>query len=239
MVQAPDLSASPGRLASDPVLRRLAGAIVLSLAAHFALFSSFGPVPQRQKPRVIPIDLRLEPEVSRSGASILAADKPSPVRTPIPTAKRQRADPAPPAAPKRLLDPPEELVRNSIDGFDLQIGAATTEQEMWRLLHLPLAPESEYLTAEKVDKRAEMIGDLALEYPDAAAIRGTQILVVLRVLIEESGEVGGVQVVSTSAEQSYGELARQAFLSARFKPAEKDGRPVKSQKTVEVSFSPG
>lgn len=217
--------------------RRLAGALGVSLAAHLLLLGMIGPAKSRQI-RTLPLELRLAPEPRVTGSSMLTTDRPSASKAPRKTADRQRPDPAPPAATRRIVDPDPELARQSRNAPEIHLGASLDELRAHHLFELPLPPEIEYLTPDMLEKRAELLGELPLEYPMAGAIAGGRGTIVLRVLIEETGDVGGVQVVSANADELYAELARQAFLAARFTPAMKDGRPVKSQKTVEVNFAP-
>lgn len=196
-----------------------------------------GPAKSRQI-RTLPLEVRLAPQPRVSGSNVLTTERPAAAKAPRKTSDRQRPDPSPPEATRRIVDPDPELVRQSRNAPEIHLGASLEELRAYRLFELPLPPEVEYLTPDMLDKRAELLGELPLEYPTAGAIGVGRGIIVLRVLIEETGDVGSVQVVSANADELYAELARQAFLAARFTPAIKDGRPVKSQKTVEVNFSP-
>jgi len=59
---------------------------------------------------------------------------------------------------------------------------------------------------------------------------------VLLVLINENGGVDSVATLEARPPGIFGGLARAAFATVRFSPALKDGKPVKSQKIVEVVY---
>ncbi len=72
-------------------------------------------------------------------------------------------------------------------------------------------------------------------YPKEAKEKGIQGKVILRAIVDEKGNLEGTMVVKGIG---YGcdEAAEKALRSIKFKPAMKDGKPVKSQITLPVMF---
>jgi periplasmic protein TonB len=102
---------------------------------------------------------------------------------------------------------------------------------------LGLAPDR-YYTSREVDVRAEPINDVSLVYPQLAYQYRIKGMVVLKILISERGAVDDISVVEAEPWGVFEETALSATRALKFSPAIRNGRPVKSQKTVEVSFDP-
>ncbi len=73
-------------------------------------------------------------------------------------------------------------------------------------------------------------------YPEAAKRSGITGEVLLRVVVEASGEIGAVEVVS-GAPAGLTEAASEAVRSWLYEPARVGGRPVAVYKTVRVRFT--
>ncbi len=73
-------------------------------------------------------------------------------------------------------------------------------------------------------------------YPESAARRFLAGKVVLRLFIDESGKVVRVVTLQANPPGYFEQPAEEAFRVARFSPGMKEGRPVKVQLTLEVSF---
>lgn len=61
----------------------------------------------------------------------------------------------------------------------------------------------------------------------------------LTLLIDEAGSVNEVSVVEAEPAGNLEGAVRRAFASARFSPARKDGRAVKSRVMISVSYNSG
>ena len=96
-------------------------------------------------------------------------------------------------------------------------------------------PAQEYLLSRELDGKPGPLARIEPEYPPAGATRSLSGSVVLRLYINERGSVDRVEIVRAS-EAAFEEAARRAFLEARFTPGIKDGRAVKSQVALEISF---
>ena len=78
--------------------------------------------------------------------------------------------------------------------------------------------------------------DVAPAFPDEAGQQHG--IVVLRLLINESGVVDQAAVVRSAPKGLFEKSALEAFAAARFSPGMLMGLPVKSQVTIEVEFAP-
>jgi len=95
-----------------------------------------------------------------------------------------------------------------------------------------------YLTSREVDAPAVAHGRVPLIYPENPflwKLRGT---VRLRVFINELGTVDRAQVVYARPPGEFEAAALEAVGRLAYDPAIKNGRPVKSQKLIEVTFDP-
>lgn len=101
---------------------------------------------------------------------------------------------------------------------------------------LPLA--NHYYLASEVSEKAEPIEVPPLIYPEDAYLRRIEGTVVLRVFINASGVIDSVDILSAQPPEVFEQSALDAVLSTRFHPARLFGRPVNSQKTLEIRFDP-
>ena len=99
-----------------------------------------------------------------------------------------------------------------------------------------LPPAPSYLAVGRLDPGPIPLHDIEPGYPEEAGLqRGT---VVLRLLINERGDVDDVAVVRAAPRGLFESSALAAFGSAKFSPGMLLGVPVKSQLTIEVEFTP-
>lgn len=104
---------------------------------------------------------------------------------------------------------------------------------------LPALPlETRYYLASEVSEKAEPIEIPPLLYPEDAYLRRIEGTVVLRVFINASGGIDSVDILSAQPPDMFERSALDAVLSTRFHPARLFGRPVNSQKTLEIRFDP-
>jgi TonB family protein len=103
-------------------------------------------------------------------------------------------------------------------------------------IELP-APEKWY-TAREVDQRAEPLTPITLRYPDHAREQPVAGVVRLRLYIDEYGTVRRIRVTAADPPGVFEENAKKSWEAVRFSAARKDGRPVKSQKVIELSYQP-
>lgn len=97
-------------------------------------------------------------------------------------------------------------------------------------------PDAVFYTATEVDRGAFGINDIKPTYPEEAHFRGIEGVVELRIYIDEVGFVRDIKVDFAAPPGFFEEAAIAAFRSAKFTPAYKNDRPVKSQKRIRVAF---
>ena len=99
-------------------------------------------------------------------------------------------------------------------------------------------PLEKYLTVREVDVRAELVNEVDLVYPVKAYEMRIHGRVIVRILIGEDGAVDNVSVLEATPPGIFEEAALAAAQALQFRPAQKYGRNVRSQKTIEITFDP-
>jgi len=102
----------------------------------------------------------------------------------------------------------------------------------------PASASGPYLPSAEVDTPAMARERPRLVYPEDAYIARLRGTVRLRVFISEQGRVDDAQVVFARPEGEFEEAALEAVRKLVYDPATRAGRPVKSQKLIEVTFDP-
>jgi protein TonB len=95
-----------------------------------------------------------------------------------------------------------------------------------------------YLPPSELDTPARPRGMVPLIYPEKALIWKLAGVVRLRLLINEQGTVDAAEVVAAQPEGEFEEAALAAVGRLVYDPALRNGRPVKSEKLIEVTFDP-
>jgi protein TonB len=100
----------------------------------------------------------------------------------------------------------------------------------------PEAPDSTYYAARQLDVYPALTAPLDLPYARRALAAGVEGRALLLLHIDETGAVDEVAVVESQPAGYFEDDARRAFLAARFTPALRNGRAVKSRVLVEVNY---
>ncbi|HET9038404.1 MAG TPA: energy transducer TonB [Myxococcaceae bacterium] len=87
----------------------------------------------------------------------------------------------------------------------------------------------------ELDTQPTVIGDVRIPYPEDARSRGIEGTVVLSVLVDETGQVRTVKVVSGPG-AGLDQAAAKAVERIRFRPATRKGKPVPAQITYRYTF---
>jgi protein TonB len=87
----------------------------------------------------------------------------------------------------------------------------------------------------ELDSQPTVIGDVRIPYPEDARSRGVEGTVVLSVLVDETGQVRAVKVVSGPG-SGLDQAAAKAVERIRFRPAIRKGKPVPAQITYRYTF---
>jgi protein TonB len=210
---------------------RLLLAVVASGALHLMLI--YGVTVRAPAPVTSPIVARLQGEplpmspVAAPGAPRAKLDAASPLtRNPNPLNRdaaaappQPRALPTPqPPGPVTLSAPPPDSALPSVA--------------------MPLLADPTWYSAQQLDVYPRALSPLQPEYPEPAAQEGIRGEVTLLLMVDERGAVQEVSVVRALPEGYFEAAAVAAFRIARFKPAQKDGRTVRSRILVKVAFDP-
>jgi TonB family protein len=99
-----------------------------------------------------------------------------------------------------------------------------------------ILPASRYYTSRELDGIPGPLAQIDPEYPESAARRHLGGKVVVRLFIDEAGRVERVLTLRADPPGYFENSVQRAFGAARFTPGIRNGRPVKSQLTLAVSF---
>jgi hypothetical protein len=208
----------------DAIARRVLGALLLSLAAHAFLIASFKPLSARYAgDPFLRVNLR---------AATVSLQTPPPGRALRPTSGSDGL--REPSAARRVLPEEVRFTKRYFGGKDARPGNLPDGRDAIVELDMPWL--TEYYTARQVDQRATPLEEPPLYNPPQGPGSGSTARVVLLVLINESGGVDGVATLEPKHQGTYDAIARSAFGAIRFSPAIKDGKPVKSQKVIEILY---
>ena len=95
-----------------------------------------------------------------------------------------------------------------------------------------------YYDAMEVDKRAEPAIPVQLRFPPFGLHSQKSGKVILLLLISETGSVDQVEILDSQPPGIYENSALATFSMIPFVPAIKDGRPVRSRKTIQIDYEP-
>jgi len=127
----------------------------------------------------------------------------------------------------------------SIEAPKPKLAPPPAEPKLVQRAERPAAKSSNpYLPAAEVDTPAVPRERPRLVYPEDAYIARLRGTVRLRVFISEQGRVDDAHVVFARPEGEFEEAALDAVKKLVYDPATRAGRPVKSQKLIEVTFDP-
>lgn len=219
--------------------RRLPGAVVAAVLLHGLLFwQARAPVSGERLLESVPaISVRMVAVPAAATASVEtvvpeAQIEAMPVQTPAPAtpepAQRAVEPVAAMAAPRPSATPPPPPAPAEV------APAAPVPTVPVAPAGLPDAPD--YALAARLDPGPQPLDDINPEYPEGAELRSG--IVVLRLLVSETGRVDNVAVVRAQPPGVFDKAAATAFEAARFSPGRLFGTPVKSQLTIEVAFTP-
>ena len=207
---------------------RLAPALAVSLFLHFWLGAGIAfdvPGPSSPPP-VVPFTALLQPlavapEYETRSEQNVASPEPDTVRPPP-----SRTHVKPPAGREpgaeehnRSGAAPASLKRDEAEGL------------------VPQPPQSNdtYYAAHDVDVYPAPRGPLKIEYPERAA-RAVSGRVLVMLALNEAGVIDDIAIVKSEPQGYFEDAVRGALGLARFFPAQKNGRAVKSRILVNVEF---
>lgn len=102
----------------------------------------------------------------------------------------------------------------------------------------PPAADPTYYSARELDVYPAPLAPLRFEYPERAVRERVGGSVQLMLLLDEAGAVDSVSVVAAEPRGYFEDAARAVLAAARFFPARKDARAVKSRVLIVVNYDP-
>lgn len=102
---------------------------------------------------------------------------------------------------------------------------------------LPL-PASIYFATNQLTKRPQPLGEIELDTPQTRAVVASGRLI-LKLWINESGEVANVEVEKTELPEIFSKTAVAAFKNLSFSPGERNGIRVGNIMRIEISYVDG
>jgi hypothetical protein len=208
------------------------GAVGASLVLHAMVLAAVTP-PPRTQPRYVVLEARLEIPQEAQGSDYLTGKAftfplaPG-VRGPV---KPQQTTPLKLDAVRAVTDLtlPHNFAeaREFTPGFD---ASRRTDPG----IEVPLPPETRYFTAKELDQLAVPFTPLSFDRLGFALDKVAQHSVRVRIFISELGSVDEVRFEDRPGVPVFEDEVRREFRGARFVPAVRHGRAVKSQKLVEI-----
>ena len=229
---------------SRVTFQRIALALVLSLVIHLGIIYGIKVKPGgANRPRQVVIEARLEgvkphakpapallKEVVEIKKEAVVKEKSLPTAEPV-----KQAKPEPVQEPQPAIAPPQKLT--SDDSEQKQSDSVLSEQKSGLpALDIPLMEDPTYYPAKQLDEQPKPLQSINPEYPEDASAANIEGDVTLLILIDELGVVKDVSVVDAIPEGYFEESAIAAFRNAKFVPAKREGREVKSRFMVRVRY---
>ncbi|MEW5788199.1 MAG: TonB family protein [Pseudomonadota bacterium] len=233
------------RLLRDPI----GGGLLLSAALHLAVLVVIQPTPGGGAPRTLVINARLEaapatpPEVPPVETGAAPETPPPPPEEPAPSPPLPQLTTPEPSPISLPPTPAEPLPAIPSPARAVPVPTAPTPPAPRAgpaagspLPSLPLGIDPTWYNARQVDSQPRPIGDIQPAYPEEAKRINLEGSVKILLKIDELGRVQEAEVVEASHPGAFDGEALRAFRQARFKPAMKDGRPVRYQAYMRVDF---
>lgn len=221
--------------------RRLGAALVAVVTLHAVLLvvrpgALAGNYVAPSAPPVMAIRMLRAPSVQEVPAPVpppaVGAAQTAPTIDPLPA----EAAPRPPAVAQATTTPGVASGRVASVPDEPRPTPPVTVNSNTRAAEAPLAAAPDYALGVRLDPGPRPLEDIEPEYTDPVHLR--EGVVVLRLLISDTGHVDNVAVVRAEPRGVFEQAALEAFGKARFSPGLAAGTPVKSQITVEVQFVP-
>lgn len=99
------------------------------------------------------------------------------------------------------------------------------------------APAAAAPAGSAYDERPRVLKKVDPEYPQLAKMTGVEGIVVLAVLIDESGNIEDIEVVKSLGNTGCDEAAVEAVKQWQFAPATRQGKPIAARVTLPVLFN--
>ncbi len=200
---------------------RFALALVASLAVHLVLILGV-QIKVAQQPGRVPsaMEVRIERQAGEVSSVELSTGEPVAVQL------THESETAEPVRDQKEVQPPAMPASPAVEQVNPLLPA----------LEVPLLEDPTWYPAKQLDVHPTALHPIKPGYPDKGAEQGVEGNVVLLLLIDEGGVVKEATVMEANPEGVFEESALAAFLNARFAPAQKNGRAVKSRVLIRVTY---
>jgi protein TonB len=199
---------------------RCSWTLIASVALHAAVIFAVQVVPRGDEPR-LPQLLQVRIENVVSGPLVQETISASPA---LPPADTPMEPPAPAAEPQAEPEPPRPQA------------APPEPAQLLPRIEAALPEDPTYYPARQLDVHPRTLGAIVPSYPARAADAGISGNLILLLLIDEAGVVRDASVAEANPEGWFEESALEAFRNARFAPAQRKGRAVKSRVLIRVTY---
>lgn len=201
---------------------KLALTLAASLLLHFALI--FG------------LQIRAAPSPSHVSRVIQARLVEAPGTAPAVEAA-QLPEPEVLAVEAQEIPLPEPSISEPATAATPLASAATPETNpSLPSIEVPLIEDPTYYPALEVDVHPTALQHIQPAYPDEAASANISGSVVLVLLLDEGGKVQDLSVEEANPPGIFEQSTLDAFRNARFSPAQRNGRVVKSRMRIKVTY---
>ena len=223
----------------SPAAQRVVAALSISIAVHLALIGLLRISPAAAPAYAPPVlQARLESpapqplQVPVPSLSPLLTQTPDAVVAPLPD-----STPAPAALPSPVTQPTPASVTASTQPVATKSASVAPSAGALPTVNVPLLVDPTFYTAKQVDVHPRALRQIDPVYPPDATQRGVSGSVTLTLKLDETGAVQDVTVTAATPLGVFDQSALDAFKQARFAPAQKDGRAVKSLVVIKVRYA--
>lgn len=215
-----EFNPTPTKLGDLDAVDRFALALAVSLALHLAFIFGVQIKAAQQSGKPPPaMEVRIERLTGEVSSVAISTGEPSVAQV------KQESEAAEPARDGKAAPPamPASPV-------------AEQASPLLPALEVPLIEDPTWYPAKQVDVHPVALNLIKPAYPEKGVELGVDGKVVLLLLIDEAGVVKEASVVEADPEGVFEESALAAFRNARFAPAQKSGRAVKSRVLIRVTY---
>jgi len=223
--------------------------LAVSVAVHAVVLAWLSiapvpPVPQRRVTELVMVEVERPPP----SAPEAKPEPPRPIPKDIRKLFRPKLDPRLLVQPPPNDKPPETMSSEpppvvvgltlrsttTAGSFDAPVGNTLAGKPADKAVD-PSSVKPSPVPLYELDSQPTVIGEVRIPYPEDARSRGIEGTVVLSVLVDETGRVRTVKVISGPG-GGLDQAAARAVERIRFRPALRKGQPVAAQITYRYTF---
>lgn len=224
-------------LSLPAVRRRFIAMLWLSLALHAAVIglTRLPPPAAVTLPPELQVQLA-QPTAPARPAATAPELRPAPPRRLPPLQTPVQSAPQPAPSPAAVTPAPVPVAEPA------QAAPAPSREAPGPQLNIPQLADTRYYSVKELDVPPSSVKKPAPVYPPQAEEQGLAGRVVVRLHLETDGSISRTEVVSATPGGVFGELFRKATLDSvrgiRFRPAQRNGQPVRAVVEIPVVFEP-